>query len=264
MRQVRLTSPGKELWPGITKADYAAYMREIAPAMLPHTKDRPLTMQRFNAGVSGPGFFQKDVGKGTPEWVARVEVGKRDGVVVHPMANDVGTLEWLAQVNALTVHVGLARADKLDKPDRLVLDLDPSADDFDAVRRAALLAGEVLREAGFEPEAMVTGSRGIHVSTRLRRTRTFEQVAALSDALAEELAQRDPGTLTTAFRKAKRGDRIFVDARRNRPAQTVVAAYSPRARPHAPVATPIAWGELEDRRLRPDSWTLRTVLDRLA
>lgn len=263
MSRVRLTSPGKELWPGITKADYAAYMREIAPHMLPWTKDRPLSIQRFNSGVEGEGFFQKDVGRGTPDWVPTIAVPKHGGTVEHPMANSADVLEWCAQVNALTLHVGLARADVLDKPDRLILDLDPTLDDFDAVRRAALLAGEVFREAGYEPEAMVTGSRGVHVHTRLRRTRTFEQVAALSDELAEELADRDPDHLTTAFRKVKREDRIFVDARRNRPAQTVVAAYSPRAKPHAPVATPIAWDELEDRRLRPDGWTLRTVLDRL-
>lgn len=259
----RLTHPDKELWPGITKADYAAYLREVAPVMLPHTKDRPLSIQRFNSGVEGQGFFQKDIGKGTPDWVKHVEVPKHGGTVTHPIANDVETLEWLAQVNALVIHVGLARANKLDKPDRLILDLDPTLDDFDGVRRAALLAGDVFREAGYEPEAMVTGSRGVHVHTTLRRTKTFEQVAALSDELAEELVARSPDALTTAFRKEKRGDRIFVDARRNRPAQTVVVAYSPRARPHAPVATPIAWDELEDRRLRPDGWTLRTVLDRL-
>jgi bifunctional non-homologous end joining protein LigD len=179
------------------------------------------------------------------------------------LANDRETLLWLAQQGCVTPHVFPRRADRLDRPDRLVIDLDPSTDDFAAVRRAALATGEALRRHGREPFAMVTGSRGIHVVVPLRRTRDVHDVLAWSRAFAQELADADAGVLTTEFRKNKRDDRIYVDVARNGAAQTVVPPYAPRPRPHAPVATPLRWEELEDRGLRPDAWTLRTVLDRL-
>ena len=267
-REVRLTHPEKLLWPadGITKADLAAYFRAVAPAMLPHVRDRPLSLQRFRDGIDRPGFFQKEIPGGAPAWIRRVEVGKRNGTVCHAIADDADTLVWLAQVNCITPHVFPRRADRLDRPDRLVIDLDPSTDDFAAVRRAALATGAALRERGLEPFAMVTGSRGIHVVVPLRRTRDVRDVLAWSHAFADELAAARVGgsdLLTTEFHKKNRGDRIYVDVARNGPAQTVVPPYAPRPRPHAPVATPLRWEELEDRRLRPDGWTVRTVLDRL-
>jgi bifunctional non-homologous end joining protein LigD len=264
---VRLTSPDKELWPGITKADLAAYLDAVAPAMLEHVRDRPLSLQRFNRGLAGEGFFQKDAGKGTPDWVPTVEVGKRGGTVHHLVAtgaraHDVVT--YLAQINVLTAHIAPVRRDRLDRPDRLVIDLDPSReDDFDAVRAAARAAGELLREHGHEPWALVSGSRGIHVVAPLRRTRDGEAVRAWAAELAAELAARDPRHLTTEFHKVKRDGRIYVDVARNAPAQTAVAPFSPRARPGAPVATPVSWDEVDDRRLRPDGFRFADVLARL-
>jgi len=261
---VRLTSPDKELWPGVTKADYAAYLDAVAPALLPHARDRPLSLQRFHGGIGGQGFFQKDAGRGAPAWLRTVTVGKRGGGRVrHPLANDRRTLRWLAQINALTLHVAPVRRDRLERPDRLTIDLDPSVDDFTAVRTSALALGELLRGQGLEPFAMVTGSRGIHVVCPLRRTRPVDDVLAFAAAIAAEVQARDPGTLTTEFHKAQRGERIYLDVARNAPAQTAVAPYSPRARPGAPVATPLRWDELEDPGLRPDGFTLGTVLDRL-
>jgi bifunctional non-homologous end joining protein LigD len=262
-REVRLTHPDKELWPGISKQRYAQYMRDVAPAMVPHTRDRPLSMQRFRDGVGSPGFFQKDIGRGAPDWVKRVAVEKQGGKVCHPLANDAPTLVWLAQVNCLTPHVFPRRADRLDRPDRLIVDLDPSVDDFAAVRTAARQAGELLRELGLEPFAMTTGSRGLHVVAPLKRTRDVDDVLAFARALAAELAARHPRALTTEFHKVKRDDRIYVDVGRNGRAQTAVPPYAARALPSAPVATPLHWEELADRKLRPDGWTLRTVLERL-
>lgn len=260
-----LTSPDKELWPGITKRDYAAYLDDVAGAMLPHLRDRPLSLQRFNAGIAKDGFFQKDAGRGAPDWLRTVTVGKRGGGEVHhPVANDRRTLRWLAQINALTIHVAPVRRDRLDRPDRLTIDLDPSrADDFDAVRTSALALGEAVRELGLEPFAMVTGSRGIHVVCPLRRTRPASDVLDVARHLAHEAAARDPGRLTTEFKKAERDERIYLDIARNAPAQTAVAPYSPRARPGAPVATPLRWEELEDRGLRPDGFTIAGLPGRL-
>jgi bifunctional non-homologous end joining protein LigD len=263
-RNVRITHPDKALFPdGITKADLAVYYRDVAPVMLPHVRDRPVSMQRFNGGITRPGFFHKDVPQGAPDWVPTVEVPKKGGTVRHVLANETATLVWLANQNCITPHVSTARADRLDRPDRIVWDLDPSDDDFDLVRRTAIDLGVVLREAGCEPFAMVTGSRGIHVVVAIQRRHPYDAVRDAALAVADALVERSPDELTTAFRKEKREGRLFVDVNRNGRAQTAVPAYAVRPRPGAPVATPLRWDELEDRGLRPDGWTLRTVRDRL-
>ncbi|HMJ37263.1 MAG TPA: non-homologous end-joining DNA ligase [Baekduia sp.] len=264
-RAVRLTHPERLLWPGdgLTKGDLYNYFGAVAGAMLPHVRDRPISMQRFRGSVQEGGFFQKEIPRGAPDWLDRVAVGKHGGSVCHLLANSREALQWLGQQGCVTPHVFPRRADRLDRPDRLVIDLDPTLEDFGAVRRAALACGDALRDRGLEPFAMVTGSRGVHVVAPLKRTRDVEDVLAWSRGLAEELAAAHPDALTTAFRKEKRDDRIYVDVARNGPAQTVVAPYAPRARAHAPVATPLRWEELHDDALRPDGWTMRTVLDRL-
>jgi bifunctional non-homologous end joining protein LigD len=263
-RNVRITHPDKVLFPdGITKQDLAEYYRDVAGAMLPHVRDRPVSMQRFNGGITRPGFFHKDIPKGAPEWVPTVEVPKKGGTVRHVLANETATLVWLANQNCITPHVSTARADRLDRPDRIVWDLDPSADDFDLVRRTAIDLGALLREAGTEPHAMVTGSRGIHVVVAIRRRSAYGAVRDAALAIAQELVERSPADLTTEFYKEKREGRLFVDVNRNGRAQTAVPAYAVRPRPGAPVATPLRWEELEDPGLRPDGWTLRTVRERL-
>jgi bifunctional non-homologous end joining protein LigD len=263
-RNVRITHPDKALFPdGITKADLAEYYRDVAPAMLPHVRDRPISMQRFNGGITRPGFFHKDIPKGAPDWVPTVEVPKKGGTVRHVLANETATLVWLANQNCITPHVSTARADRLDRPDRIVWDLDPSGEDFDLVRRTAIDLGGLLREAGCEPFAMVTGSRGIHVVVAITRRYAYDAVRDAALAIADALVERSPDDLTTAFRKEKREGRLFLDVNRNGRAQTAVPAYAVRPRPGAPVATPLVWDELEDSGLRPDGWTLRTVGARL-
>jgi bifunctional non-homologous end joining protein LigD len=263
-RNVRITHPDKALFPdGITKLDLAEYYRDVAGAMLPHVRDRPVSMQRFNGGIGRPGFFHKDIPKGAPEWVPTIEVPKKGGTVRHVLANEVATLVWLANQNCITPHVSTARADRLDRPDRIVWDLDPSGDDFDLVRRTAIDLGALIREAGCEPHAMVTGSRGIHVVVAIQRRYGYADVRAAALAVAEALVERSPDDLTTEFYKEKREGRLFVDVNRNGRAQTAVPAYAVRPRPGAPVATPLRWDELEDGGLRPDGWTLRTIRARL-
>jgi bifunctional non-homologous end joining protein LigD len=261
-----ISSPDKLLFPGdgITKADLASYYEEVSEWMLPHIRDRPLSLQHFPDGIDGAGFFHKNVPKHYPDWVRRVEVPKEGGTVVHAVATDSDTLPYLAGQNAITPHVWLSRCDRIGQPDRMVVDLDPPPGaDFPAVRRAARQAGELLREIGLEPFAQVTGSKGIHVWTPLKRRADFEDVKAFSNGFAAVLAARHPDALTTEFRKAKRAGRILVDVLRNRYAQTAVPPYAVRPRPGGPVATPIEWDELSDSKLRPDRWTLKTVLRRL-
>jgi bifunctional non-homologous end joining protein LigD len=263
---VDITHPDKVLFPddGITKADLAGYYERVSEWMLPHISLRPVSMQRFPDGIGGKGFFHKDVPSYFPDWVRRVEVPKSGGSVTHMYVSDADALVYLVGQNTVTPHVWLSRADRVWQPDRMVIDLDPPpGSDFAAVRRAARHTGELLRELGFTPFAQVTGSKGIHVWTPLRRRARHDEVRAFAGDLASVLAARHPKELTTEWRKEKRDGRLLVDTARNTYAQTAVPPYAVRPRPGAPVATPIEWEELSDSRLRPDRWNLKSVLRRL-
>jgi bifunctional non-homologous end joining protein LigD len=263
---VEITHPDKVLFPddGITKGDLADYYEHVAEWMLPHVKGRPVSMQRFPDGIGGKGFFHKDIPDYFPEWVRRVEVPKANGTVTHAITCDADTLVYLVGQNTITPHVWLSRADRVWQPDRMVFDLDPPGTDFAAVRRAALNTGDLLRELGLAPFAQVTGSKGLHVWVPLRRRAGFEDVRSLAGQIAQILAERHPDELTVEFRKAKRDGRILVDVMRNNYAQTAVPPYAARPRRGAPVATPLDWDELSDSKLRPDRWTVKTVLRRLS
>jgi bifunctional non-homologous end joining protein LigD len=267
-RRVAISHPDKLLFPadGIAKADLARYYADVAATMTPHLRDRPLNLWRWNSGIEGQRVVQQEIPKGAPEWVRRAEVVKRGGgSVSHIVGGDAATLVWMANQNCITPHTWSARIDRPDRPDRMIFDLDPPGDEaFEVVRAAALALGELLRGHGLEPFAMVTGSKGVHVVAPLRRAAPADAVRARAGELGQELADRDPDRLTTAWRKEKRGGRVLVDTARNTYAQTVVAPYAVRALPGAPVAVPLAWEELEDPELRAQRWTLRTVRDRLA
>jgi bifunctional non-homologous end joining protein LigD len=260
-RSVRITKPDKLLFPdaGLTKLDLARHFELVAPVMLPYVRDRPLALQVFHEGVGGPGYFTKAVPDYFPAWVKRATVPKRGGTVTHVLANDAATLVYLAGQNAVTPHVWLSRADEPRKPDRLILDFDPSGGGFADVRAAARAAGDRLKDAGLAPFAMVTGSRGVHVVCPLRRGPGFTDVHGFARAIAEEMVRDDPRRLTLEWHKVDRGDKIYVDVNRNNYAQHVVAPYAPRAKPKAPVAAPVHWEELSERSLKPDRFTVENV-----
>ena len=266
-RKVRLSNPDKVLFPadGITKEDLARYYAAVAPAMVPHVRDRPLNLWRWNRGIDEELVVQQAIPKGAPEWVRRVTVPRRrGGEVTHAVGGEAATLVWLANQNCITPHIWTARADRPDHPDRLVFDFDPPDDGeghLDAIRAGALAVGDLLREKGLTPYAMTSGSRGIHVVAPLRRRHSSDHVRAVAGELAEEVAERLPDQLTTSWRKAGRGGRVLVDAARNTYAQTAVAPYAVRAKPGAPVATPLFWDEVSDA--EPRRWTLRDVPERL-
>jgi bifunctional non-homologous end joining protein LigD len=263
---VEISSPDKLLFPadGLTKAAVAEYYEAVSEWMLPHVRNRPLSLLRFPDGIEGEGFFQKNTPAHYPEFIGRVEADKRGGTVLHALVTNADGLVYLVGQNTITPHIWLSRGDRLRQPDRIVFDLDPAPGaDFNSVRRAARQTGDLLREVGLEPFAQVTGSKGIHVWTPMRRRATFEDVKPFARAVAEVLAARHPDELTTEFRKAKRDGRILVDVMRNAYAQTSVPPYAVRPRAGAPVATPIAWDELSDSKLRPDRWTVKNVLRRL-
>jgi bifunctional non-homologous end joining protein LigD len=261
-RTVEISRHDKPLFPcGITKGDLARYYVAVARAMVPHVRDRPLNLERYPDGIGGARIIQQRVAEHFPSWINRVTVPKQGGTVTHVVACDAATLAYLANQACVTLHAWLSRADRLDRPDRLVFDLDPP-DGLADVRGAAQVVGALLRELGLEPFVMATGSRGFHVTVPLRRSAGFDTVRAFARDVGRLAVARDP-RLTLEQRRAARGGRIFVDVMRNAYAHTAVAPYSVRARPGAPVATPLRWDELSHPGTRPDSWTLRTVPERL-
>jgi bifunctional non-homologous end joining protein LigD len=266
-RDVRVTNPDKILFPRakVTKRDLARHYERVAPVMLPYVSGRPLALQAFPDGIDGDGHFMKAVPRYFPEWVKRATVPKRGGTITHALAEDAATLVYLAGQNVVTLHGWLSKADEPRKPDRLILDFDPSkGGGFADVRAAAREAGERLRDAGLATYAMTTGSRGIHVVCPLRRGAGFQDVHRFARAMAEEMVEDNPRKLTLEYLKAKRGDKIYVDVNRNAYAQHGVMPYSVRAKPKAPVAAPLHWEELSDRKLRPDGWTVASVGERVA
>jgi bifunctional non-homologous end joining protein LigD len=263
-RSVEITRPDKVLLPPkITKADLADYYEKVSGAMLPHLAGRPLNVERYPDGIDGQRIFQQHASEHFPDWIARVEVPARKGAVEHVTARDAATLVYLAGQACITFHRWLSRADSLDRPDQLVIDLDPSVDKPAQVRRAALGFGRLLRELGLDPWAMTTGSRGYHVVVSLQRRADFDQVRAFARELSKLAAEREPRVFTNEQRKAKREGKILIDIQRNAYAHTAVAPYSVRARPEAPVATPLHWEELEDSKTRADRWTTSSVPARI-
>ncbi|MDX6648893.1 MAG: bifunctional non-ous end joining protein LigD [Solirubrobacteraceae bacterium] len=264
-REIAISHPDKVLFPrdGITKADLARYCADIAPAMLPHVRERPLAMHVFPGGIDGRGHYAKNVQGHFPDWIARATLPKRGGEITHVLADDAATLVYLAGQNVVTLHVWPARADEPRRPDRVIFDLDPTDVPFAQVRAAARAVGDALRSEGLVPFAMASGSRGIHVVTPIRRGPEFPAVFRWAKDLADRLAAEHPGRLTTEFYKEKRDAPIFVDTRRNAYAQHAVAPYAVRPRDGAPVAMPLRWEELDDARLRPDGWTIATAPDRV-
>jgi bifunctional non-homologous end joining protein LigD len=261
-----ISHPEKVLFPGegITKGELASYYEKVAPIMLPHIRRRPITMERYHRGIAAPGFFQKDVSKGFPEWLKRVEVPKHGGTVHHPIANDTKSLLWLANQNSITIHVWPSRAPNLYNPDICVFDLDPSREDeLDVLSAAALKVRDLLAELGLPSWIKTSGSKGFHIAVPLDGKSDFGTVAQFAHRIGRVLVQRDPDNLTQEFSKADRGGRILVDTGRNGYSATFAAAYTIRAKPGAPVSAPCSWEEVERRKVGPRSFTLRTMDQRI-
>jgi bifunctional non-homologous end joining protein LigD len=263
---VIITHPEKVLFPdsGITKGELASYYEAIAPVMLPHICGRPVTMERYHRGIGAPGFFQKDVSKGFPDWLERVEVPKKGGTVHHPLVCDTRSLLWLANQNSITPHVWISRTAHLYRPDICVFDLDPSEDQPAVLRSAALALRDLLLELGLKSWIKTSGSKGFHIVVPLDREADYGDVAAFTHRVGRVLVDRDPDRLTQEFNKADRDGRILVDTGRNSYSATFAAAYAVRARPGAPVSAPCTWNEVEGGEVGPQTFTLRTMARRVA
>jgi bifunctional non-homologous end joining protein LigD len=264
-REIKLSHQDKPLFPdGTTKGDLVRYYLKIGETMVPHMAGRPLAMHRFPDGVEGESFYQKDMPDYFPPWIHHVTLEKEDGTVTHVVCDDVATLVYLANQACITPHLWLSKRQSLHHPDRLIFDLDPSDESFEAVREGALFLKKLLEGAGLTPFVMTTGGRGLHVTVPLDAQVDFDTVRAMALSLAQQLVRADPDRFTTEQRKVKRAGRVFIDTNRNAYAQTAVAPYAVRARQHPSVATPLDWDEVNDTSLTPDKYTLENIFRRLA
>jgi bifunctional non-homologous end joining protein LigD len=263
---VKLSNTDKVLFPGdsITKGDLIDYYRQIAVVMLPYIKDRPLVMHRFPDGIDAEGFYQQEVSDYFPDWIERVSVKKEGGSISHVVCRNAATLVYLANQACITLHVWLSRQDRLNNPDQLIFDLDPPDKDFEPVREAAQLLRQFLQRLSLESLVKTTGSRGLHVIVPLDRSAGFDRVRSFARGVAETLSRLEPRKVTSELSKEKRKGRIFLDYIRNSYGQTAVAPYAVRARPGAPVATPLDWDELTEPHLNAQSYTIKNMLQRLS
>ena len=247
---VRLTHPDRVLYPeqGLTKLDLANYYRRVAERMLPHLRDRPLTLERCPEGTGKSCFFQKHALGGEPDSIEVFDLPEKTKTARGMSVRDLPGVIALVQLGTLAIHVFGSRKDRLDRPDRLVVDLDP-APDVPAARLAALArrvrAG--LADLGLSSFVMTTGGKGLHVVVPIRRTHDFDVTRSFARALAERLHAEEPADVVLEASKAKRKGKIYLDTLRNARGATAVCPYSTRARSGAPVAAPIGWDELEER-----------------
>jgi bifunctional non-homologous end joining protein LigD len=263
---VVITNADKVWWPddGLTKADIARHYARVAPRLLPWTTDRPLTVERCPDGMLGHCFYQKDFSAYRKFGIATAEIyAASAGRMVHyAMAADAVTLLGLVNLGGLSLHLMNCRASDVEHPDWLAFDLDPVERFADAVRAALVLRG-ILGELGLRGYPKTTGGKGLHVLVPLRAGATQDAVSRFAHAVAEAMVRAEPDAMTLAFSKRERGNRLYVDVRRNAFGATIVAPYSVRRRPHAPVSTPLAWDEVHAE-LRPWTFNVRTIPERLA
>jgi bifunctional non-homologous end joining protein LigD len=262
---IELSNISKVLFPddGITKGDLIEYYHKIAEIMLPYLRDRPLVMYRYPDGINKDGIVQQKVLDYFPDWIESIRVKKAGGSVEHIVCQNTATLIYLANQACFPLHIWMSRRDLLDYPDQLIFDLDPSGKDFELVREVALILRKFLQNLNLEPLVKTTGSRGLHVALPLDRSANFNEVRTFARRVANIMAEREPEKITIEQRKQKRGERVLLDYVRNSYGQTVVAPYSVRARPGAPIATPLDWDDVSNQSIGPQSYSLKNIFERL-
>jgi bifunctional non-homologous end joining protein LigD len=264
---VRLSHADRMLFPdsGIRKQDLADYYETIADWILPHLSHRPLTLVRCPRGITQHCFYQKHANTGTPQALARVAVNERQGKTEYYMTADrLSALLSLVQMNVLELHTWSARRPRLDRPDRMIFDLDPAPGlAWGRVIEAAQLVKMLLEEIGLRSFVKTTGGKGLHIVAPLKADRPWDEVKGFSRAIAYHLARTLPERFTAKMTKSGRTGKVFIDYLRNGREATAVAAYSTRAKPGAPVSAPIAWEELNED-LRADTYNFGNIRARLA
>jgi bifunctional non-homologous end joining protein LigD len=264
---VTITRPDKIWWPeeGITKLDVVRFYADIAPRLVPWMASRPLTAERCPDGMRGQCFFQKNFADGLPADIPTLPIAaKTTGRTVHyVIGGSRKTLLALVNLGCIAMHVMNCRTQSLEQPDWLAFDLDPGSGRFADAARAGQLLREILDDFALRSYPKTSGARGLHVLVPLRRGATQDAVRAFAMEVGRTMAGRAPTLVTVAMAKGKRRGGVFVDTLRNAFGQTIVAPYSVRRRPRAPVSTPLDWEEV-DPRLDPARYTIRTIEQRLA
>ncbi len=277
-REVRVTNPERPYFPavGLTKLDVVTYYAGVAPTMLRGLDHRPTTLERWPGGVhpgvtlaqrdgtKGDAFYQKRIPQGAPSYVETAHIAFPSGRTADEVCpTEPAVIAWAANLGTITFHPWPIRRDDVDHPDELRLDFDPQpGTGWPEVVQAALTGKQVLDELGWVCWPKTSGSKGLHVYVRLEPRWTFTEVRHAAIAFGRELERRMPGRVTTAWWKELRGETIFLDYNQNARDRTIAAAWSIRARPHAPVSTPLSWVEVPQ--IDPQEFTVRTIPDRLA
>jgi bifunctional non-homologous end joining protein LigD len=270
-RVVRLSNLDKLFWPeaGITKGDLLRYYRDVAPVLVPHLRERPFTMKRYPDGWRGKHFFQKDAPKNMPDWIKRVtlvvtprETGKQRRTIQAPIVNDELALLWMINMGCIDCNTWYSRIDKLDRPDWVVFDLDPSDDvGFAETAEVALLVKHELDALELVSFPKTSGAVGMHVLVPVERRHSYDDTRRFAHTVADTLARKHPGLATTEWSKQRRRG-VLIDASQNARGKTIASVYSVRPMPHAPVSTPLRWDEVNEK-LDPSSYSMEVVLDRI-
>jgi bifunctional non-homologous end joining protein LigD len=268
---LNLSNLDKVFWPddGITKGDLLLYYREVAPALLPHVRDRPFTMKRYPDGIAGGYFFQKNAPEHMPDWIPTREYistsreSRKKRTIAYPLVNDELALLWMVNMGCIDLNCWYSRIDKPDRPDFVLFDLDPSPDvGFRETVRVALMIKELLDALGLQGFPKTSGSDGIHVLLPIQRRYTYADTRQFAEIVAGALARAHPRLVTTEWSKAKRRG-VLVDANQNGEGKTIASVYSVRPHPGAPVSTPLRWDEVTED-LDPRDFTMEVVLQRVA
>ncbi len=263
-RRIKLSNLDKVLWPedGYTKADLIRYYVDVAPYLIPWVRDRPLTLKPFPDGIHGPSYYRKDKPQFTPPWIASwrdPEEEEND----YLLCNDLPSLVWMANYTAIEIHPRLARVDQPDRPDFVMIDLDPAeGSTWEEVREVALVVRGILEEMDLEGFPKTTGSRGIHVLVPVARRYSFDETRAFAERVGIAARERVPKLVTLEFTKARRRG-VYVDYLQNTRGKSTAGPYSVRPKPRAPVSAPLAWDEIPALG-RPDAFTIANMRDRLA
>lgn len=249
-KKITLTNLKKVFWPslGKTKRDLLLYYASVAPALLPHLKDRAIVMKRYPNGIEGKFFFMKRTPLYRPDWLETCSIAHQSGNIIDfPLAQDLASLLWIVNLGCIDLNPWYARCDDVNRPDFLHFDLDPvTPAGFAQVCQAALLVKQYLDRRKVESYAKTTGSRGIHIYVPIQRKPLQKEVWHIAKRIAVELAREHPNSITSEYRVAHRpAGRVLVDYNQNAWGRTLASVYSVRPRPEASVSAPVTWQEVE-------------------
>jgi bifunctional non-homologous end joining protein LigD len=265
-KNVQLTNLEKELWPGegITKYHLIRYYLEVSPYMLPHLQNRFLVFQRFPEGIGGQGFFQKNCPQGAPAWIKTVPFKHQEKMTNYIVPTGPETLTWLGNQACLEIHPWLSAENTLENPDFAVFDLDPMEGvAFPQICRVAQTLRDLLVSKGLRCYPKTSGSRGIQVYLPVWPVYSYQYIRDFSAAIFKELFQMLPSITTLERTISRRSKKIYLDYLQNARGKTLVALYSPRPLPGAPVSTPLEWSEIAAADFSPASFHMKNIIPRL-